>query len=189
LKSGRYIFGKELERFEVRLADYLGVKYVLGVGSGYDALYMCLLLYPSTHVYVENALHIAPSNAAQLAGHIIVDHPSATGIIIPTVAPTTGDHNYRTGIIIEDACQSIGMKRTIPKEVAASCYSFHPLKKLHCYGDGGAIATYREDIYKRLKVLRNHGRVTGNAYTLGVNSRLDEIQAAVLNVMLDKGVV
>jgi dTDP-4-amino-4,6-dideoxygalactose transaminase len=77
------------------------------------------------------------------------------------------------------------MKRTIPSSVTASCYSFHPLKKLHCYGDGGAIATNDKQLAKEIKQFRNHGRIgKSKKYSLGVNSRLDEIQAAVLNVYM-----
>lgn len=185
LASGRYILGPELEKFEAKFAKLVGTKYALGVGNGFDALYLCMSIYPSTYVYIDRPLHVAARNAAALAKHTVMEGVALATIIVPTVSPTTGDHTFRNGIIIEDACQAIGMNRTIPKEVLASCYSFHPLKKLHCYGDGGAVATNYVATYQELKKRRNHGRI-GDDYDFGINSRLDEIQAAVLNVMMDK---
>lgn len=187
LASGRYILGPELERFEERFAKAVGAKYALGVGSGYDALYLSMSMYPPTYVYIDKMLHVAPRNAAVLAQHTVMEKPNLATIFVPVISPANGDHTFRNGVIIEDACQAFGMKREIPKEVTASCYSFHPLKTLHCYGDGGAIATNHEDVYKDLKRRRNHGRLdyTDNYY-IGSNSRLDEVQAAVLNVMMDK---
>lgn len=191
LRSGRYILGKELERFEKVFAEYVGAKYAVGVGNGFDALYICLKTAPveEIKVYIKNELHISSSNAVKLVGGKIVDYDNSN-IVIPVISPKTGDYRvFSDKIIIEDACQSIGMHRKIPYTAFASCYSFHPLKLLHCYGDGGAIAINDKSIYKSIKQFRNHGRIgKTKQYGLGVNSRLDEIQAAVLNVMLEKGI-
>lgn len=189
LLSGRYILGKELERFEERFADLVGTKYSIGVGNGYDALYIsCRTVgVRKLNVYIHKELHISTTNAVYAAGGILVHSIDKSDIVIPVVSPKTGDDRFFNKIIIEDACQSIGMNRKVPTNVSASCYSFHPLKLLHCYGDGGAIAVNDKELYKDIKEFRNHGRIgkTFN-YSIGVNSRLDEIQAAVLNVMMDK---
>ena len=64
-------------------------------------------------------------------------------------------------------------------------FSFYPGKNLGAYGDGGAIVTDKKDIYEKLLRLRNHGQVKKYVHdSFGINSRLDEIQAAVLRVKL-----
>lgn len=65
------------------------------------------------------------------------------------------------------------------------CFSFYPTKNLGCFGDGGMIVTNSPDIYKKLKLLRMYGEEKRyNSIILGRNSRLDEIQAAILLVKL-----
>ncbi len=85
--------------------------------------------------------------------------------------------------VIEDCCQSHGAeyngKRKIFGDVA--CYSFYPTKNLGCYGDGGAVVTNDEEIAERLRLLRNYGQSRKYEHvTFGYNTRLDEIQAAIL---------
>ena len=66
-----------------------------------------------------------------------------------------------------------------------SCYSFYPAKNLGAYGDAGLVSTKNKKIYKKLLSLRNLGSVKKNKHDiLGMNSRLDTIQAAVLNIKL-----
>jgi dTDP-4-amino-4,6-dideoxygalactose transaminase len=188
LLSGRYILGTELERFEERFADLVGTKYALGVGNGYDALYIsCKLLPYHSWVYIEKELFIASTNAVKNSGHSLSKYYLGSDTLITVISPKNGESKLQHSYIIEDACQSIGMKRKVPKNVFTSCYSFHPLKVLHCYSDGGAIAVNNKALYKDIKQFRNHGRIgKSKRYGLGCNSRLDEIQAAILNVMLDK---
>lgn len=99
------------------------------------------------------------------------------------------DIAQRNGIkVIEDSCQSIGAKykgRPVSTIGDAGCISFFPTKNLGGFGDGGMVITNNEEIYETIKVLRGHGsRVTYHYETIGYNSRLDEIQAAVLRVKL-----
>ena len=95
--------------------------------------------------------------------------------------------------IIEDACQSIGAdyffndgnhkKTGTISEIG--CTSFFPSKNLGCYGDGGAIFTDDDDLARQLRVVVNHGMTVRYYHDyIGVNSRLDSVQAAVLKVKL-----
>jgi len=92
--------------------------------------------------------------------------------------------------VIEDCAQAHGavyMDKKVGSFGDAGCFSFYPSKNLGSYGDGGMVVTDSKDIYKRLKLLRNYGQE--NRYSSiveGYNSRLDEIQAAVLRFKLKK---
>ncbi|MDD3195902.1 MAG: DegT/DnrJ/EryC1/StrS family aminotransferase [Paludibacter sp.] len=95
--------------------------------------------------------------------------------------------------VIEDACQSIGARyRFANGERVQSgcmghigCTSFFPSKNLGCYGDGGALFTNDDTLAKRIRSIANHGMETRYYHDhIGVNSRLDSIQAAVLDVKL-----
>ncbi|MDR1069549.1 MAG: DegT/DnrJ/EryC1/StrS family aminotransferase [Gracilibacteraceae bacterium] len=90
--------------------------------------------------------------------------------------------------VVEDAAQAVGAARNGKRAGAwgrAGAFSFFPTKNLGAYGDGGMVATSDADLADRLRVLRFHGcRVKYYHEEIGCNSRLDEIQAAVLRVKL-----
>ena len=92
-------------------------------------------------------------------------------------------------IVIEDACQSLGAKFKDKKAGSfglAGCFSFYPFKMLGAFGDGGAVVTDDEKIAEKVKFLRDHGqnRETGEILFYGFNSRLDNLQAAFLNLKM-----
>ncbi|MFH1253896.1 MAG: DegT/DnrJ/EryC1/StrS family aminotransferase [bacterium] len=91
--------------------------------------------------------------------------------------------------IIEDTAQSIGAEYKGLKAGTignVGCFSFYPTKNLGAYGDGGCCATNDSELAEKILRLRNHGRKSHYNYEeLGINSRLDAMQAAVLNVKLD----
>lgn len=96
-------------------------------------------------------------------------------------------------MVIEDNAQAIGSDYTFSdgtkKKTGAigqvGCTSFFPSKNLGCYGDGGAISTHDEDLAIRLNMIANHGQSKRYYHDLvGCNSRLDTLQAAVLNIKL-----
>ena len=183
MASGRYINGEETERFEQSLAKYLGVKHVIGVGNGYDALYMTMRamgLSNRLNIHTDEYTHISTKAAIKNNGCVISDIAPVADIVVHmngrfNARPTFG------GFLIEDACQALGTKFNgdfVGTFGSAGCFSFHPMKVLGCAGDGGAVVTNDHDINDCLRELRNHGG--GKGY--GVNSRLDNLQAAILNV-------
>jgi UDP-2-acetamido-2-deoxy-ribo-hexuluronate aminotransferase len=96
-------------------------------------------------------------------------------------------------LVIEDACQAIGADYTMRngqvRKVGTigdiGCTSFFPSKNLGCYGDGGAIFTNDDKLAEKLRSICNHGmKVRYYHDDIGVNSRLDTLQAAILNVKL-----
>jgi len=95
--------------------------------------------------------------------------------------------------VIEDTAQAIGSKYFFKNGVAKhagtigdiGCTSFFPSKNLGCYGDGGAIYTENPELAEKIRMIANHGQVKKYVHKyIGVNSRLDTIQASILNVKL-----
>lgn len=95
--------------------------------------------------------------------------------------------------VVEDACQAIGAKYTFrdgtTKQAGTmghiGCTSFFPSKNLGCYGDGGAIFTNDDELAEKMKAVANHGCFVRYHHDfVGVNSRLDSIQAAILDAKL-----
>jgi dTDP-4-amino-4,6-dideoxygalactose transaminase len=88
--------------------------------------------------------------------------------------------------VIEDACQAHGAEyqgRKVGTFGLLGCFSFYPTKNLGAYGDGGMIITNEKKLYERLRLLRCYGEKKKYQHILkGENSRLDEIQAAILRV-------
>ena len=100
------------------------------------------------------------------------------------------EHNL---YVVEDACQAIGAKYTFSdgqvRQAATighvGCTSFFPSKNLGCYGDGGAIFTNDDELAAKMRAIANHGMVVRYYHDqVGVNSRLDTIQAAILDCKL-----
>jgi len=95
--------------------------------------------------------------------------------------------------IIEDAAQSFNSSLIFSDKKKyksgtvgdIGCFSFFPTKNFSCYGDGGAIITNSNALAKKIRMIKNHGQLKKNVHEiLGINSRLDTLQAAVLNIKL-----
>jgi dTDP-4-amino-4,6-dideoxygalactose transaminase len=90
--------------------------------------------------------------------------------------------------VVEDACQAHGAEykgRKVGSIGDLGCFSFYPIKNLGAYGDGGMVVTGDEELAGKLRMLRNYGQPQKHHHDfVGVNSRLDEIQAAILSAKL-----
>lgn len=214
--NGQFIGGNSVKNFENNLKNYLGVKYVVTVGNGTDALKIALesLELERKEVIVPAFSFFATSEAIVQANlkpvfidvnikdcNIDVEKIEEkinkdTGAILPVHLFGNSSNmekiigiakNYKLKII-EDVAQSFGTEfenKKLGTLGDAGCYSFFPTKTLGAYGDGGAIATNNSKIFERANMLKNHG--TKKKYfneVFGHNSRLDSIQASVLNFKL-----
>jgi dTDP-4-amino-4,6-dideoxygalactose transaminase len=89
--------------------------------------------------------------------------------------------------VVEDNAQALGARGTdfaLGELSDAMCTSFIIQKNLGCFGDGGAVVTNRTDIAESVRTLRSHGSLKHSFHSMGFNSRLDELHAAVLSVKL-----
>jgi len=104
---------------------------------------------------------------------------------MPSLSKAAGDHGL---LLVEDCAQAHGAAAKGKRAGTwgrAGCYSFYPTKNLGGYGDGGMIVTDDEELASRLRSLRDYGRVDRDRLgDIGLNSRLDELQAALLRVKL-----
>jgi len=103
------------------------------------------------------------------------------------VAPVAAEAGL---LVVEDAAQAHGARhrgRRVGSIGDAGAFSFYPTKNLGCLGDGGAVVTDDDDLAERVRLLRNYGmRNRYEVEAAGVNSRLAEIQAAVLRLLLSR---
>ena len=211
LRSGNYILGAEVAAFEAELARMLGARHVVACGSGTDALTLSLLalgIGPGDEVVVPAfTIHVDAEVVSLLgATPVFCDVDPVTGAIDPArvrITPRTkaviavdlygvpadGDALRGLGVpVIEDAAQAIGS--TLRGRFAGTlgdfgCFSFFPTKNLGAAGDGGAIATDDPARADQLRRLRVHGAAAKYRHeAIGLNSRLDEVQAAILRVKL-----
>jgi dTDP-4-amino-4,6-dideoxygalactose transaminase len=101
------------------------------------------------------------------------------------VMQLASEHGLR---VVEDAAQALGSKfrgRHAGTFGAAGTFSFYPAKVLGCFGDGGGLVTNDDKVAERVALLRDHGRnAAGEVVAWGTNSRLDNLQAAILNFKL-----
>jgi dTDP-4-amino-4,6-dideoxygalactose transaminase len=126
------------------------------------------------------AAKVTSRTRAILPVHIF-GHPAAMGEIMEIAKK----HELT---VIEDCAQAFGARadgRVVGSIGDTGSYSFYPTKVLGCYGDGGMITTNSDAVNERVRQLRNHGAVKPFIHAeIGMNSRLDEIQAALLRLKL-----
>lgn len=213
-----FILGKYLERFEAKFADFIGVKYAIGVGNGFDGLKISLRslgLAPEDEVLIP-ALTFSASVLAVLETKLrprLVDvdphrylidlHQidqkisNRSRVIMPVHLygnPCEMDLIIRLAEeaqlhVIEDYAQSVGAQykgRPTGSFGIINATSFYPVKPLGGLGDGGMITTNDSELRNQCIKLRNYGYESKNQLQLtGYNSRLDEIQAAFLQLKIN----
>jgi dTDP-4-amino-4,6-dideoxygalactose transaminase len=211
--AGRYVLGPEVDAFEHELASYLGVSHAIGVGNGTDAITIALRalgLQPGDEVVVPSFTFYATAEAVAAAGmrpvFCDVDHDTrnVTADTVRAVltartraviavdlfgCPAPVPELRALGLpVVEDAAQALGASLNGTRAGALgdiATISFYPSKNLGCFGDGGAIATGDDELAQRVRALRFHGSRDKISFEyVGYNSRLDELQAAILRVLL-----
>jgi dTDP-3-amino-3,4,6-trideoxy-alpha-D-glucose transaminase len=209
LASGEFILGPNVAAFEREAADYLGVKESVGVANGTDALVLVMdavgigagdeVICPAFTFYAT-AEAIARRGATPVfadvdAGTMNLDPEDVAARITPRTKAILAVHLFgrpapvaelaQLGVpVIEDAAQAFGSPE-IARHGVASTFSFYPTKNLFCIGDGGLVSTDDPELADRVRMLRFHGsRDKVDFELIGYNSRLDEIQAAVLRIFL-----
>jgi dTDP-4-amino-4,6-dideoxygalactose transaminase len=207
--SAEFILGPNVDAFEREAADFLGVPRTIGVANGTDALVLVLdamgigpgdeVICPAFTFYAT-----AESIVQRGATPVFADVDPATMNLDPAdVAeritartkaimpvhlfgrPAPLQELASLGVpLIEDAAQAFGSP-DIGRVGVASTFSFYPTKNLFAFGDGGLVAVTDEELGRRVRLLRFHGsRDKVDFELVGYNSRLDELQAAVLRVFL-----
>ncbi len=213
LRAGRYILGPEVQVFEREFADYLGVRHVVGVANGTDAITIALRamgIEPGDEVIVPSLTFYASAEAVASAGArpVFCDiDPGTRNVSLATVraavtprtkavlavdlfgCPAPIPELRELGLpVLEDAAQAAGATLDGVRAGAlgdAATFSFYPSKNLGCFGDGGAIATDDDAVAELARALRFHGSRDKQSFQyVGYNSRLDEVQAAILRVLL-----
>lgn len=194
MRAGDLILRKDLEEFEVGLAKFCGKKYAVGLNSGTDALYLSLWALgvgPGDEVIVPSHTFVATVQVVVQLGAtpVLVDMgerwekyitPYTKACIPAHIAGEFLDWQPVEGIhMIDDSCQSLGVSgfRGITQ-----CWSFYPAKILGAFGDAGGITTDDENLYNEIRELRGHYKKDYSKW--GINSRMDNLQAAFLNLKL-----
>jgi dTDP-4-amino-4,6-dideoxygalactose transaminase len=211
--AGRFVLGPEVAAFESKLAAYLGVGHVIGVGNGTDAITIALRalgVQAGDEVVVPSFTFYASVEAVVSAGArpVFCDvDPGTRNLTVDTVravltprtralvavdlfgCPAPIPELRELGLpVLEDAAQALGASldgRRAGSLGDAATISFYPSKNLGAFGDAGAIATDDAAVADLARALRFHGsRDKRHFQYVGYNSRLDEIQAAILRVLL-----
>jgi dTDP-3-amino-3,4,6-trideoxy-alpha-D-glucose transaminase len=213
LDSGWFILGPEVEAFEREYAAFVGAPHAVGVGHGMDAITLALqalgvgrgdevITTPNsafattlavvragaTPVFVDLdpdtcaldparvAAAITPRTRALLPVHIY-GHPFDIEALASLGLPVVGDAAQAQGARLRG--------RDVAAYGAATATSFYPTKNLGCLGDGGLVTTADADLAARVRQGRDYGQAARYQHVaLGLNSRLDELQAATLRVKL-----
>lgn len=223
LESGVFIGGSQVEGFEKKATEFIGVKHAVSVNSGTDALFLTLKslgigagdeVITTPFTFIATAEVVAAAGATPVFADIDprtfnIDQDKIEAKITKKTKAVIPVHLYGqmsrmdkiTGLakkynlkIIEDCAQAMGACQRIGENTLnagaagnAGCFSFFPSKTLGACGDGGLVATNDPAAAGEIKILKSHGSAPNDRYLhlrLGVNSRLDAIQAAILAVKI-----
>lgn len=208
-----YILGPEVRAFEREFAQATDVPSAVGVANGTDALAIALRALGVGHgdeVVVPSFTFYASAEAIAYVGAtpVFCDIDLDTYCVTPETVKAALTRRTRAVVavdlfgnaapiadilalglpVVEDAAQAAGTVvhgRPAGSLGTLATFSFFPSKNLPCFGDGGAITTSDGDLDERVRMLRFHGSRDKSVFEeVGTNSRLDELQAAALRVLL-----
>jgi dTDP-4-amino-4,6-dideoxygalactose transaminase len=213
LARGWFILGSEVARFEEEFAAWLGAGQAVGCASGTEAIALALaalgvgagdeVIVPA-NTCVPTATGIRMTGATPvpvdvLPDTLMIDPEGArravgprTKAIVPVHlygGPADLDRLLHLGVpVVEDCAQAHGTRwhdRKVGTWGALACFSFYPSKNLGAYGDAGAVCTADPALADRVRQLRQYGQTSRYVHEReGLNSRMDELQAAILRVKL-----
>jgi dTDP-3-amino-3,4,6-trideoxy-alpha-D-glucose transaminase len=213
LDSGSYVLGPEVEAFEREFSRYVGVRECVGVANGTEAITIALralgvgegdeVVVPSFTFYASVEA-IPPTGAKPVFCDVdpvtfCATPDTVRAALTPRTKAVIAVHLFGNAApvaeiaalgvpVLEDAAQAAGTTTAAGRPGALgtiATFSFYPSKNLGAFGDGGAITTDDAQLADRVRVLRFHGSRDKVGYEeVGYNSRLDELQAALLRVQL-----
>ena len=211
--GSRFILGPEVGAFEQEFAAYVGAPHAIGVANGTDAITLALramgvgpgdeVVVPSFTFYAS-AEAIPPTGARPVFCDVdpetfCVTADTVKAALTPRTRAVVVVHLFGNvapvaeiealGVpVLEDAAQAAGSDGPAGRPGSlgtAATFSFFPSKNLGAFGDGGAVTTRDDEVAERVRMLRFHGSRDKQTFELvGHNSRLDELQAAILRVQL-----
>ena len=201
LNEGSFIMGSQVKELEDYLAAYVGARYCLTCANGTDALTMVLMAWDikaGDAVFVDvdaDTFNIDPNRLENVIKETLkIGQLKPRAIIpvdlfgLPANYPEIKKIARKYGLLIlEDGAQGFGGMLNGQRACSfgnAATTSFFPAKPLGCYGDGGAVFTNDGELAEKIESIRMHGK--GNSrydnVRIGMNSRLDTIQAAILQI-------
>ncbi len=194
LNNGNYISGAQVKEFEKEFAAFIGAKHAIGVNSGTDALTIAMMA-----LGIGQGDEVLTCNTAIATVAAILDvgaTPTFDSTNSPHIKAAVPVHLYGEAMrmkivgipIIEDCAQACGGflgRRRLGNIGLFGCFSFYPTKNLGACGDGGMIVTSNDKMAKICRWIREYGWDSQRVpQCIGINSRLDPIQAAILRVKL-----
>src|SRR4051794_32105328 len=214
LDDRRFVLGPNVAAFEDEFAAYCGAEHAVGVANGTDAITIALRalgvgpgdeVVVASFTFYASAEAIPPTGATPVFCDVDPDPMCATAETVraamtPRTKAILAVHLFGNlapiaeiaalGVpVVEDAAQAAGTVLGDGRRPGAlgtlATWSFFPSKNLGAFGDGGAITTNDAELADRVRMLRFHGSWDKVTYEhVGYNSRLDELQAAILRVQL-----
>ncbi|WP_027004923.1 DegT/DnrJ/EryC1/StrS family aminotransferase [Conexibacter woesei] len=213
LDSGHFVLGPEVAAFETEFAAYVGAQHAVGVANGTEAITVALRALgvgPGDEVIVPSFTFWASAEAIPPTGAVPVFcdvDPDTMCVTVDSVKAVMTEKTKAVIVVhlfgnvapvaeiealgvpvLEDAAQAAGSTSPAGRPGALgtiATFSFYPSKNLGAMGDGGAITCRDAALAERVRTLRFHGSEDKVDYVdIGYNSRLDELQAAILRVQL-----
>ncbi len=206
--DSNFISGKQVTDLEKSLAEYVGVKHCITCANGTDALTLALMAWgvkEGDAVFVPDFTFFSSGEVVSFEGatlEMAIEKTLSEGNLVPKAVVAVdlfgqpADYDKIRAItdkygvkLLEDGAQGFGGTLHGKKACSfgdISTTSFFPAKPLGCYGDGGAVFTDNDAVADYLRSVRIHGKgeCKYDNVRIGMNSRLDTIQAAVLQVKL-----